>query len=75
MKGISTAARRIARAHNQCVGNLSGGKLVFDADGEGGEWYSANSYGFGPGDIVVTVRWTLMSLQEAQNIIDRRETP
>lgn len=75
MKPISTAARRIAQAHNQCVGNLSGGKLVFDADGEGGEWYSANAYGFGPGDIVVTVRSSLMSLREAQNILDRRKTP
>lgn len=40
---ITTAARRIAREHNDCGGQLLGGMLAFDAEGRGGEWYSANS--------------------------------
>lgn len=39
----TTTARRIAKAHNECGGNLSGGFLAFDAEGNGGEWYSAGS--------------------------------
>jgi hypothetical protein len=37
------AASRIAKAHNECGGNLGGGYLAFNADGHGGEWYSAGS--------------------------------
>lgn len=40
---ISTTARRIAKAHNQCGGNLAGGFLAFDAEGRGGEWYSRDA--------------------------------
>jgi hypothetical protein len=40
---ITTLARRIARANNACGGNLHGGYLAFDAEGNGGEWHSANS--------------------------------
>lgn len=39
----TAAARRIAKAHNECGGNLSGGFLAFDQNGHGGEWYSRES--------------------------------
>jgi hypothetical protein len=40
---ITTAARRIARDHNKCGGQLAGGILAYNAQGNGGEWYSATS--------------------------------
>jgi hypothetical protein len=39
----TAAARRIAKSHNECGGNLSGGFLAFDRNGHGGEWYSKGS--------------------------------
>lgn len=44
MTEITTVARRIARRHNEHVGGaLSGGRLLFDKDGTGGCWFSANT--------------------------------
>lgn len=43
MSTVTTLARRIARAHNDCGGHLAGGMLAFDHDGNGGEWYSAGA--------------------------------
>lgn len=40
---ITTAARRIAREHNRCGGNLSGASLVFDRNGRGGEVYTGGA--------------------------------
>lgn len=40
---ITTAARRIARAHNEAAGGLGGRIMAFDAEGRGGEVYSAES--------------------------------
>lgn len=33
-------------------GSLSGGKVVYNRDGSGGQWYSGDTFGFG-GDVVV----------------------
>jgi hypothetical protein len=66
---VTTAARRIARRHNQCGGNLVGGVLAFGPDGTGGEWYR---YGARlPEDIVqVVVKFRRMTEREAQDILD-----
>jgi len=52
-----TAIRKIVRALNNArARNLAGnGQLVFDRDGNGGQWYSDNSYGFGDGNIAISV--------------------
>ena len=72
---ITTAARRIAREHNQRLANgfAGNGKLVFGQDGTGGAWYSDNSYGFGDDAVVVSMRWSKMTGAEAQEILDNAE--
>jgi hypothetical protein len=72
---ITTAARRIAREHNQrLAGGFAGnGKLVFGKDGTGGAWYSDNSYGFGDDVIVVSMRRSKMTGAEAQEILENAE--
>ena len=70
---MTTAARRIARGHNKaCGGSLSGGVLVFDSGGGGGEWYSRSSYGFGDDAIVFGVRHRRVSAREVQEWLDAR---
>ena len=72
---ITTAARRIAREHNQRLANgfAGNGKLVFGGDGTGGAWYSDNSYGFGDDVVVVSMRRSKMTGAEAQEILDNAE--
>jgi len=70
---ITTVARRIARAHNQaCGGSLSGGQLVFDTDGNGGEWYSSHSYGFGAGTTAYPVGHRPVTAGDVQEFLDAR---
>lgn len=73
---ITTAARRIARAHNRHLdGGFAGnGKLVFGEDGTGGAWYSDGSYGFGDDVVVLSMGWSKMTGAEAQQILDYAES-
>lgn len=68
---VSTTARRIARRHNQ-MGAGMGGVLVFTADGCGGEWYPAESYGFGADMVVYPVGWRPVTAQQVQDWLDHR---
>ena len=72
---ITTAARRIAREHNNHIrGGFAGnGKLVFGPDGTGGAWYSDDTYGFGEDVICVSMRRSKMTGAEAQEILDTAE--
>jgi hypothetical protein len=65
---VTTAARRIARAHNACGGELQGGFLAFDEEGRGGEWYSANSWPDVP--IKFPVRAQRVTAREVQDFLD-----
>jgi hypothetical protein len=69
---ITTAARRIARLHNDHVrkGFAGNGKLVFGHDGTGGAWYSDDAYGFGDDVVVVPIRRETMTTAQAQEILD-----
>lgn len=71
---ITTAARRIARAHNAYIrSGMYGGFLVFNRDGNGGEWYSANSCPkLTERHVSVSVRDRRLSYREAQDIIDEQ---
>lgn len=65
---VTTAARRIARTHNDYLG---GGLLVFDADGNGGQWYKDGTYGFDVDLIVIHMQHGRITGAEAQDLIDR----
>jgi hypothetical protein len=69
---ITTAARKIAKAHNSHVrkGFAGNGKLVFGRDGSGGAWYSDNSYGFDENLVIVSLRHGTISAATAQEILD-----
>lgn len=68
---ITTAARRIARAHNTRLraGFAGNGKLIFDSDGLGGAWFANDCYGFNK-YLVICMRWKPMSAHDAQEILD-----
>lgn len=67
---ITTTARRIARCHNQCGSELTGGVLAFDEDGTGGEWYSAGSRPNAP--LVYPVGWRRVTARDVQDWLDAR---
>lgn len=43
-------------ANRLATGDLSGGKLVYNTDGTGGEWYSNDTYRLGFNVVIVPVR-------------------
>jgi hypothetical protein len=71
---ITTAARRIARRHNEkhAAGMGGNGKLVFGRDGSGGYWHSDNAYGFGRNCIVAPMSWACITAADAQEMLDER---
>lgn len=73
MNTTSTAARRIATTHNKRLrhGFAGNGFLVFDREGEGGAWYNDNSCpALADDEIKISIRWSKMTLAEAQEILD-----
>lgn len=69
MTETTTTARRIARRHNQaCNSTLTGGILAFDRDGQGGEWYSAQSQP--DAEILFGVRARRVTAREVQEWLD-----
>ena len=71
---ITTAARRIARKHNDRIrsGFAGNGKLVFSADGTGGAWYSDSSYGFSTAVIVLGMSHHTITAVQVQEMLDER---
>ena len=70
---ITTAARRIAKIHNNRLKNgfAGNGFLVVNTYGHGGAWYSADARPqLNEHEIKVSMRWRKMSHAEAQEILD-----
>ncbi len=69
----TAAAKMIASGHNNTIQRGMAGKgfLVFNRDGFGGAWHSSNARPDTKGKIVVKVGLTPMSLQRAQEIVNR----
>ena len=64
---ITTAARKIAKLHNNRVKTGFGGNgfIVVGADGSGGAWYSDNSRPALGDAIKVYIRWERMTAAQA----------
>lgn len=63
---ITSAARRIARAHNQCP--ETEGTLAFNADGEGGQWFPPNRHPIA--EVVFPIAAAAVTEREAQDWLD-----
>ena len=70
----SSAAKRIARVHNSWVldGWGGNGSLIFGPDGSGGLRVSVDTLGFGPDDVVVSLRRRKNTASEAQEILEEK---
>jgi hypothetical protein len=68
---IATELSSVPMAHD-------GGKYVYALDGSGGEWYSAEVYGFAAGTVVIFVRhgseWTAEEVVERFDEVRRNVT-
>lgn len=72
---VTTAARRLARLHNDRVrGGFGGNGFILVArDGSGGAWYSDNARPAMGGNVRVNIRWQRITAAEAQEILDQTE--
>lgn len=65
-----TAAERIMNRHNDMISPaLDGGLLVFDAEGNGGNWYANGAYGFAPDHLVIRLRHYPITLGQAKALV------